>query len=102
MTTSFNTKQYPTAKEVNDFHRNADTNRDESAIHHTLGNDRAKASPGDHTHDGSDSSSLWSDDGANAVIFNADLTTNAGLQAAVGKLIDAMVMKGAADFTIRS
>lgn len=48
----------PSAHEVEEFHRNADTNKRPEAIHHTLGKLPNNASPGAHRHDGRDSVSL--------------------------------------------
>lgn len=42
----------PTSKEVELFHRHADTDGSAKAIHHTLGNGKDQASPGNHSHDG--------------------------------------------------
>lgn len=46
---------YPPAEEVERFHTNSDVNTRREALHHTLGSSSFQASPGDHTHDGSDS-----------------------------------------------
>ncbi len=47
--------EYPTAEQVTRFHKNADTDGRAESIHHTLGQGSGQASPGDHTHDGTDS-----------------------------------------------
>lgn len=46
------------AKDVDALHRNADTDTSRRALHHTLGTKGTQASPGNHTHDGNDSSLL--------------------------------------------
>lgn len=48
----------PAAHEVEEFHRNADTDKRTEAIHHRLGKGPNQASPGSHSHDGRDSTSL--------------------------------------------
>jgi hypothetical protein len=48
----------PSADAVERFHTNADTDVRNESIHHTLGGNPGQASPGDHTHDGSDSVAL--------------------------------------------
>jgi hypothetical protein len=50
----------PPAETVNDFHTNSDVDTRAEAQHHTLGPNPNQASPGDHTHDGSNSSLLLS------------------------------------------
>lgn len=45
----------PTAREVNDFHTNADTDSSVDAMHHTIGPDVNQAASGAHTHRGGDS-----------------------------------------------
>lgn len=45
----------PDAQTVQDFHTNADTDKTDTAIHHTLGPSPSQASPGSHRHDGGDS-----------------------------------------------
>lgn len=48
----------PSAEEVEQFHRNADTDVRRESLHHTLGPTEAQAAPGNHRHDGSDSEKL--------------------------------------------
>ncbi len=48
----------PTAEEVEQFHRNADTDVRPESAHHTLGPAGGQASPGDHDHDGANSRKL--------------------------------------------
>jgi anti-sigma factor ChrR (cupin superfamily) len=50
----------PPGEQVNDFHTNSDVDSRAEAQHHTLGPNPNQASPGDHTHDGSDSALLLS------------------------------------------
>lgn len=46
----------PSQDVVRRFHRNADTDIRTESMHHTLGPQPTQASPGDHKHDGGDSS----------------------------------------------
>lgn len=48
----------PSADRVRQFHRNSDVDTRPEAQHHTLGPSPNQASPGPHTHDGSDSKKL--------------------------------------------
>ena len=48
----------PPASAVEDFHTNSDVDARAEAQHHTLGPGPNQASPGDHRHDGGDSSLL--------------------------------------------
>lgn len=57
----------PDAKFVTEFHRRSDVDSSQFAQHHTLGNRRNQAAPGDHTHDGITSPRI----GAGA-FFNSD------------------------------
>jgi len=47
-----------TAEQVEELHRNADTDVRRESLHHTLGPRGTQAAAGDHTHNGSDSSPL--------------------------------------------
>lgn len=47
-----------TPTQVEELHKNADTDVRKEAIHHTLGPRPSQAAGGDHKHDGSDSSLL--------------------------------------------
>lgn len=47
-----------TAKQVQDFHRNADTDTSVFGIHHSIGLGPNQASSGSHTHDGKGSKKL--------------------------------------------
>ena len=46
------------AEQVEKLHKNADTDVRRESIHHTLGPGPVQAAPGNHRHDGSDSSLL--------------------------------------------
>jgi len=46
----------PPNQVVDDFHQNSDLNARAEAQHHTLGPGPTQAAPGNHTHDGGDSS----------------------------------------------
>lgn len=46
------------AEQVEKLHLNADTDVRRESVHHTLGPNTTQAAPGDHKHDGSDSSLL--------------------------------------------
>ncbi len=48
------------AKEVEDLHKNADTDVRAESLHHTLGPKSTQAASGNHKHDGSDSELLLS------------------------------------------
>lgn len=50
--------QPPSAFEVNRFHTNSDRDKDQKAVHHSLGIDHNQASSGDHVHDGKSSRQL--------------------------------------------
>lgn len=58
-----NKNETASATEVKAFHRKADTDSSKQAAHHTLGSGRNQASPGSHTHDGSDSKLIGSEMG---------------------------------------
>lgn len=55
---SGNTRNFPSAKEVADFHRNSDVDRDFNSLHHTVGNNRFQVASGTHVHDGSSGQTL--------------------------------------------
>ncbi len=46
----------PPSQVVDDFHENSDLNARAESQHHTLGPGPTQAAPGDHKHDGGDSS----------------------------------------------
>lgn len=89
--------QYLSAKQVADLHRNSDVDQRLEALHHTLGKEPFKSSPGDHSHDGGSSSSLFGTDSRYPVTFTEDLNDPIGLKDAVIKIIGAMVAYGAID-----
>ena len=49
-----------TAEQVENLHKNSDTDVRKESIHHTLGPRNSQAAAGDHKHDGSDSALLVS------------------------------------------
>lgn len=78
----------PSAQEVEDFHSNADTDVRPEAIHHTLGSSPSQASPGNHTHNGSDSPLL---------LDGIQITGSRSDGSAVASIIAGMVRLGAKD-----
>lgn len=80
----------PTAKEVGDFHTNADTDGSQKSLHHTLGSTHNQASPGDHNHDGGSSTRL---------LDGVTLTGTRGTATAMTGIIAALVQLGATDAT---
>ena len=52
----------PNARDVDRFHTHADTDRDNRALHHTLGVLPSQASPGHHNHDGNNSRKIRLDE----------------------------------------
>lgn len=78
------------AQQVSKFHEKSDVDSGSSAQHHTLGPGIDQAAPGSHTHDGSDSASLWEG------FTITGSRTNGG---AVASIISLLVQKGAADGT---
>lgn len=54
-------KTTPSANEVSKYHTNDDVDGGPRSHHHSLGNLRGQASPGDHIHDGGSSKSLMDD-----------------------------------------
>lgn len=89
---AYATKEKPLAKELIEFHTNADTDGSPKAIHHTLGSGPNQAAPGNHSHDG----------GASAEIFPLEGVTLSGSKAgnvALASVIAALVKLGATDNT---
>lgn len=84
-----NNKQY-SAKDVEIFHRNADTDGRKESIHHTLGPNPGQAASGDHTHNGADSEKL---------LRGVTLTGSRGGNVALLSVIQALVKLGATDNT---
>ena len=84
------TSRFPSAKEVDDFHTNADTDQRSESLHHTLGPGPSQASPGNHTHDGGTSSPLWE---------GGTISGSRGGNVALASVIALLVQKGAIDAT---
>lgn len=80
----------PEAKVVNEFHSNDDVDKDSNAHHHTLGSGANQASPGPHTHDGTDSVAL---------LEGIELAGSRGGNLALQSVIQALVALGATDNT---
>jgi hypothetical protein len=80
----------PDARAVEKFHRRSDVDSRREAQHHTLGTDPTQSSPGNHTHDGSDSPSI---------LTGTSLTGSRSDGTAVASIIDALVALGATDST---
>lgn len=76
--------QKPSAEEVDTFHTNSDVDIRAEAIHHTLGVLPTQASPGDHTHDGSNSAALL--DGLSITGSRADDTWRLSVNALLVRL----------------
>ena len=82
----------PSAREVDEIHRNSDVDRRPEAQHHTLGYGPNQASPGDHNHR----------DGKSAKILDGITITGskAGSNATLlGSVVAALVALGAKDST---
>lgn len=80
----------PSSDAVEKFHRKADTDGSETSAHHTLGNGRNQAAPGNHDHRGGSSILL---------LEGFTLTGSRGGNAAVSSIIAALVELGATDST---
>jgi hypothetical protein len=80
----------PAADVVGDFHTNDDLDATAQSHHHSLGSAPSQASPGSHTHDGSDSLPLLS---------GTTLTGSRGGIAALTSIVQALVKLGATDNT---
>lgn len=80
----------PDAETVAKFHVKADTDGSEIAAHHTLGNGRNQAAPGNHDHRGGNSIELL--DGFN-------ITGSRSTGGALISIINALVELGATDGT---
>lgn len=76
------------AKAVNDFHRKADTDSSQQAIHHTLGTKQDQASPGAHNHNG---------DNSNLIMKGMTITGAKAGNAALASVIAQLVKLGATD-----
>lgn len=80
----------PDSKTINEFHTNDDVDKDSGAHHHTLGGGANQASPGSHSHDGTDSVAL---------LEGIELAGSKGGNLALGSVIQALVELGATDNT---
>ena len=80
------------AKDVTEIHRNADVNKSQEAMHHTLGIQRNQASPGSHIHDGTDSEYLLA-----GVIFTGSRGSTTA--AVIQQIMNALVRLGAVNST---
>jgi hypothetical protein len=78
------------AQTVEQFHKKADTDSSQTAIHHTLGPRNGQAAPGDHNHNGANSVKL---------LAGTTITGSRGGNAAVASIIAALVKLGATDAT---
>lgn len=87
---------FPTAKEVADLHRNADTDRRPESIHHSLGRSHNQSAYGDHSHNGSDSNLLIDQLVGN---FSQNLGTPQGQKDAIKLIIQLLAQLGAVDAT---
>lgn len=61
----------PSAHDVDIAHRNSDLNKRSESQHHTLGRYSYQASPGNHNHDGTTSSALFS-----GIVITGSRSTN--------------------------
>jgi len=107
---------FPTAHEVENFHRNSDANKRPEAIHHSLGTSHNQASFGDHSHDGSTSVALLPNNIATApsdmtgtpivpavvpaFTFTQNLDTFQGQKDAIKQLLAVLTTLGIIDQTV--
>lgn len=79
------------ARDVQDIHRNADTDSTVFAVHHTLGLTPGSASPGSHVHDGKSSKPLpgYVNNTSPVVV-----TGSRGGNVALASLLSALASKG--------
>lgn len=82
----------PPAKDVEDFHSHADRDGSPKALHHTLGPNPNQASPGNHSHDGGNSTKL-------SPLAGITITGARGGNTALASVISALVSLGATDST---
>lgn len=85
-----NEEQRPAPNIVEDFHTNSDVDRDKDAQHHTIGTQEFQAAAGSHTHNGSDSLQL---------LTNEEIVGSRGGNTALKAVIDILVRMGAKDST---
>lgn len=83
----------PSAKEIRDFHSNADTDGSAKALHHTLGPGPSQAAPGNHSHDAGASSALTGyatsthTHGAPQALIRSKISATADLSCASGAVV---------------
>lgn len=79
------------ARDVQNIHRNADSDATVFSVHHTLGINSGQASPGNHSHDGKSSKIL-----SGYVANNAPIAVvgSRGGNAALASLLTALATKG--------
>lgn len=78
------------ATQVEKLHDQSDSDTRSESQHHTLGSGQNQAAPGNHTHDGSNSTFLWA---------GVTITGARGGNQALASVISALVQKGAVDST---
>lgn len=78
--------QQLTALQVSQLHRQADTDSQPSAAHHTLGPSGTQAAPGNHRHDGQQSKRLYDPPGS--------VTGSRGGNAALQSLLTVLAQQG--------
>lgn len=83
-------EERPAPQVVEKFHTNCDVDESKDAYHHTLGSNTFQASPGSHSHNGSDSVLL---------LQNIEITGSRGGNTALASVIAALVFLGAKDST---
>lgn len=86
-------EKVPSAQEVSRIHQKADTDVRDESIHHTLGSAPGQASPGNHTHDGSNSA---------LILEGVTLVGSKSAQpptAVLSSIVQALVRLGARDNT---
>ena len=89
---------FPTAKEVENFHRNSDINKRPESIHHSLGLSHNQAAYGDHQHDGSTGTLLFGSAGPNST-FNQNIGTDQGQKDATKQILTILASLGITDST---
>lgn len=87
---TFNEEDKPTPQKVNDFHTNSDVDQEPDSQHHTLGQSPGQASPGNHSHNGSDSVAL---------LEGVVLVGSRGGNSSIASILQALVKLGAEDNT---
>lgn len=82
----------PSAEQVTKFHEKADKDASAKALHHTLGFSANQASPGNHSHDGGNSTQLLT-----SVTFTGSRATFSAIDL---QFLAALVSLGAVDNTV--